>query len=72
MFNVYAKILSKMQLQRGKPTMPFVKETFHIPEPIKAFVYVMKTLGYTQGEAQRHIGKGRILMSGESMRHPGA
>jgi 23S rRNA pseudouridine1911/1915/1917 synthase len=51
--------------------MPFVKEKFHIDEPIKAFVYVMRTLGYTQGEAQRHIAKGRILIKGESMYRPG-
>jgi 23S rRNA pseudouridine1911/1915/1917 synthase len=51
--------------------MPFVKEKFHIEEPIKAFVYVMRTLGYTQGEAQRHIAKGRILIKGESMYRPG-
>ena len=51
--------------------MPFVKETFHIDEPIKAFAYVMRTLGYTQGEAQRHIAKGRILINGESMYRPG-
>ncbi len=51
--------------------MPFVKEPFSVPAPIKAFVYVMRTLGYTQGEAQRHISKGRILIHGESMRYPG-
>ena len=51
--------------------MPFVKETFYIKEPTKAFVYVMRTLGYTQGEAQRHISKGRILINGESMFRPG-
>jgi len=51
--------------------MPFVKEKFYIDEPIKAFVYVMRTLGYTQGEAQRHISKGRILINGESMYRPG-
>jgi 23S rRNA pseudouridine1911/1915/1917 synthase len=51
--------------------MPFVKEKFTIDEPIKAFVYVMRTLGYTQGEAQRHISKGRILINGESMYRPG-
>lgn len=51
--------------------MPFVKEKFHIEEPIKAFVYVMRTLGYTQAESQRHIAKGRILIDGESMFRPG-
>ncbi|MFT7823449.1 MAG: RluA family pseudouridine synthase [Sulfurimonas sp.] len=51
--------------------MPFVKKTFYIDKPIKAFLYVMRTLGYTQGEAQRHIAKGRILINGKSMYHPG-
>lgn len=51
--------------------MPFVKEKYIINEPMKAFVYVMNTLGYTQAEAQRHISKGRILINGESMYRPG-
>ncbi|HFS85152.1 MAG TPA: RNA pseudouridine synthase, partial [Epsilonproteobacteria bacterium] len=51
--------------------MPFVKEIFTVEKPIKAFVYVMHTLGYTQGAAQRHISKGRILINGVSMFRPG-
>lgn len=52
--------------------MPFVKERFHIEEESIAFLYVMRTLGYTQGEAQRHIAKGRLIIGGESMTHTGA
>ena len=51
--------------------MPFVKENFNVPEEIIAFLYVMKTLNYTQGQAQRHIAKGRLLIHGESMTDTG-
>jgi len=52
--------------------MPFVKEKFHIKEETVAFLYVMRTLNYTQGQAQRHIAKGRLLINGESMTYTGA
>jgi len=51
--------------------MPFVKEKFYIEEDTIAFLYVMRTLNYTQGQAQRHIAKGRLLIGGESMTHTG-
>jgi 23S rRNA pseudouridine1911/1915/1917 synthase len=51
--------------------MPFVKEKFYIKEETIAFVYVMKSLNYTQAEAQRHIAKGRLIIDGESMQHTG-
>ncbi len=51
--------------------MPFVKEKFHIEEETIAFLYVMRTLNYTQGQAQRHIAKGRLLIDGKSMSHTG-
>jgi len=51
--------------------MPFVKEKFHIEEETIAFLYVMRTLDYTQGQAQRHIAKGRLIINGESMTHTG-
>jgi 23S rRNA pseudouridine1911/1915/1917 synthase len=47
--------------------MPFVKEKYHIEEETVAFLYVMRTLNYTQGQAQRHIAKGRLLIDGVSM-----
>lgn len=47
--------------------MPFVKEKYHIEEEVIAFVYVMRTLGFTQGQAQRHVAKGRLLINNESM-----
>lgn len=51
--------------------MPFVKERFIIDEESIAFVYVMKSLCFTQGQAQRHIAKGRLLIGGISMTSPG-
>ena len=51
--------------------MPFVKEKFFIEEETIAFLYVMRTLNYTQGQAQRHIAKGRLLIDGQSMSHTG-
>ena len=51
--------------------MPFVKEKFYVEEETIAFLYVMKTLHYTQGQAQRHVAKGRLLIHGESMMHTG-
>jgi 23S rRNA pseudouridine1911/1915/1917 synthase len=51
--------------------MPFVKEKYHIEEETIAFLYVMRTLNFTQGQAQRHIAKGRLLIDGESMTYTG-
>jgi 23S rRNA pseudouridine1911/1915/1917 synthase len=52
--------------------MPFVKRPFHVEKPIKAFLYIMKQLNFTQGEAQRLIAKGRILIDGQSIYNTGA
>jgi len=51
--------------------MPFVKEKFHVEQETIAFLYVMRTLNFTQGQAQRHIAKGRLLIDGDSMTHTG-
>ena len=51
--------------------MPFVKEKFNVEEETIAFLYVMRTLNFTQGQAQRHVAKGRLLIDGESMMHTG-
>lgn len=51
--------------------MPFVKEKYYIEEEIIAFLYVMHTLNFTQGQAQRHIAKGRLLIDGISMTYTG-
>lgn len=52
--------------------MPFVKRPFHVEKPIKAFLYIMDKLNFTQGEAQRLIAKGRILIDGQSIYNTGA
>ena len=51
--------------------MPFVKEKYYIEEETIAFLYVMRTLDFTQGQAQRHIAKGRLLIDGVSMTYTG-
>ena len=51
--------------------MPFVKRPFHVEKPIKAFLFIMKQFNFTQGEAQRLIAKGRILIAGESIYYTG-
>ncbi len=51
--------------------MPFVKRPFHIEKPTKAFLFIMKQFNFTQGEAQRLIAKGRILIDGKSIYHTG-
>ena len=47
--------------------MPFVIKKYHTKEKVKAFLYLMKELNYTQKEAQRLIAKGRLLIEGEAM-----
>ncbi|HIO95345.1 MAG TPA: RluA family pseudouridine synthase [Campylobacterales bacterium] len=47
--------------------MPFVKRPFHVEKPIKAFLFIIRQFNYTQGEAQRLIAKGRLLVGGESI-----
>jgi len=49
-----------------------VKEKFIVEEKSLAFLYVMSALNYTQGQAQRHIAKGRLIINGESMTYTGA
>jgi 23S rRNA pseudouridine1911/1915/1917 synthase len=47
--------------------MPFVKRPFQIEKPIKAFLFAMRQFNFKQGEAQRLISKGRILVDGQSI-----
>ena len=47
--------------------MPFVKKSFHIKEEILAFVFLIRQFGMTQGEAQRLIDRGRLLVGGVPM-----
>lgn len=47
--------------------MPFVIKKMIAPKKQKAFLYLIKELGYTQKEAQRLIAKGRLFVKGEPM-----
>jgi len=47
--------------------VPFVKKSFHIKEEILAFVFLIRQFGMSQGEAQRLIDRGRLLIEGRSM-----
>jgi len=51
--------------------MPFVKEKFTVQEKIPAFLFVMRTFNFTQGQAQRLLAKGRLLINGESIFNSG-
>ena len=52
--------------------VPFVKEKYTVCSPTPAFLFVLRHFGFSQGEAQRLIGKGRLLIDGESMFDSGA
>jgi 23S rRNA pseudouridine1911/1915/1917 synthase len=51
--------------------LPFVKKKFFVPEKQKAFLFLIRELGYTQKEAQRLISKGRLSVNDEVMPYPG-
>ncbi len=51
--------------------MPFVKEKFTVPKKMPAFLFIMRTFNFTQGQAQRVLAKGRLLINGESIFNTG-
>lgn len=51
--------------------MPFIKEKFTVTEKIPAFLFIMRTFHFTQGQAQRLLAKGRLLVNGESIFNSG-
>ncbi|SFV57322.1 Ribosomal large subunit pseudouridine synthase D [hydrothermal vent metagenome] len=51
--------------------MPFVKEKFTVSEKTPAFLFIMRTFGFTQAQAQRLVGKGRLLIAGVSIYNSG-
>ena len=51
--------------------MPFVKKKFYAEKKQRAFLYLIKELGYTQRDAQRLIAKGRLLVNGEAITKAG-
>jgi len=52
--------------------LPFVKRKFYAEKKQRAFLYLVRELGYTQKEAQRLIAKGRLLVNGEALSKAGA
>ena len=51
--------------------MPFVKEKFTVPKKSPAFLFIMRTFNFTQGQAQRVLAKGRLLVNGRSIFNTG-
>ncbi len=51
--------------------MPFVVKKLFAKEKTKAFLYLMRELGYTQKESQRIISRGRLFVNGEVMNKTG-
>lgn len=51
--------------------MPFVKEKFTVPKKMPAFLFIMRTFNFTQGQAQRVLAKGRLLINGVSLFNTG-
>jgi 23S rRNA pseudouridine1911/1915/1917 synthase len=58
--------------KKGEAAMPFVKEKFTVPEKMPAFVFIMRTFNMSQGQAQRVISKGRLLIDDHSFFRSGA
>jgi 23S rRNA pseudouridine1911/1915/1917 synthase len=50
--------------------LPFVLKDFFAPKRVKAFLFLIRELGYTQRDAQRYIAKGRIFIDGSVMKDP--
>lgn len=51
--------------------MPFVKEKFTVPKKMPAFLFIMRTFNFTQGQAQRVLAKGRLIVNGRSIFNTG-
>jgi len=47
--------------------LPFIKKKFHVSHKQKAFLFLIRELGYRQKEAQRLIAKGRLWVDGVPM-----
>jgi 23S rRNA pseudouridine1911/1915/1917 synthase len=67
----YSNIHNKVIKPQGA-LLPFVKKKFVADKKQRAFLYLMKELGYRQKEAQRLIAKGRLLVNGEAVTKAGA
>jgi 23S rRNA pseudouridine1911/1915/1917 synthase len=47
--------------------VPFVKQRFIVAEETRAFLFIMRQFGMRQGDAQRVIDRGRLLVGGKPM-----
>ena len=61
----------KISYIKVNKVMPFVKEKFNVPKKMPAFLFIMRTFNFTQGQAQRVLAKGRLLINGESIFNTG-
>ena len=51
--------------------MPFRSVSYTVASPMPAFLFVMRTFGLPMAEAQRIVGKGRLLQNGCAVTNPG-
>ncbi len=51
--------------------MPFVKENFTVSTKMPAFLFIMRQFNFTQGQAQRVLAKGRLIIDGKSIFNTG-
>ncbi|WP_300365702.1 RluA family pseudouridine synthase [Hydrogenimonas sp.] len=51
--------------------MAFLNRLYHLDKPLPAFLFLMKTLGVRQGEAQKIVATGRLVVNGEIWQHSG-
>ena len=51
--------------------MPFVEREYIVEEPIPAFLFLMRKLGVRQGEAQKIVATGRLIVNDERPKHDG-
>ncbi|WP_457596335.1 RluA family pseudouridine synthase [Hydrogenimonas sp.] len=52
--------------------MPFINRSYRIEEPLPAFLFLMRRLGVRQGEAQKIVATGRLVVDGEKVCDSGA
>ena len=51
--------------------MGFINRNYFVKEPVPAFLFLMRQLGVRQGEAQKIVATGRLVVNGEVWRHSG-
>jgi len=51
--------------------MAFINRSYHVEEPIPAFLFLIRRLGVKQNEAQKIVATGRLMVNGEVWRESG-